>query len=157
MSKLTRMRPELESILLVDDEEDIVDSLSLLMEVALPGVKVLTARDGQEGLEVLKDQHVDLILSDHRMPRMDGLTMLTKARESHPDVARILLTAYHDEELARKATAQAEVDAYLKKPANKEQILGAVNSAILRAHQRRTKAQAFSRRAGLLGQGVRRL
>jgi response regulator RpfG family c-di-GMP phosphodiesterase len=56
------------------------------------------AEGGAEGLEMLDREHVDLIISDMRMPGMDGATFLAEARQRHPDTVRLLLTGYADME-----------------------------------------------------------
>lgn len=91
------------TVLVVDDEKDIRDSLAELLDTALPDIHVRTAADGEQGLEVLGAGDVDLVITDYRMPRMDGLEMLQEARRLHHDVDSIMLTAYPDPRLAQRA------------------------------------------------------
>ncbi len=135
MSKLSRIRPQASAVLVVDDEPDLLESLKELLEDCIPGLVVHTAPDGYEGLQVLESQEVDLVISDFRMPGMDGITFLCTARERHPSVARILLTAYPDKELARQATEEAMVETFLTKPPRMNELLAAVNAAIFKGRQ----------------------
>src|SRR5687767_4961288 len=81
-----------QTILLVDDEADILESLKFVLESFLPDVDVRTADSGHRALESLAEKPVDLIVSDYRMPEMNGLEFLGKARTIHPNVPRILIT-----------------------------------------------------------------
>lgn len=103
------------AILLVDDEPDILSSLKLLIERSPRGITVLTATSGAKGLEVLRSTPVDLVISDFKMPGMDGIEFLAKARALRPDLPRVMFTAYADEKLARRAVTEASVTDFLPK------------------------------------------
>lgn len=135
MSKLSRIRPRASAILVVDDEPDLLESLKELLEDCIPELTVHTASSGREGLEVLEREDVDLVVSDFRMPEMDGITFLRTARERHPRVARILLTAYPDKNLARQATEEAMVETFMTKPPRMDELLTAVNAALFKGRQ----------------------
>jgi YesN/AraC family two-component response regulator len=98
-------------------------------------VKVLTALNGKKALEILKKEEVDLVLSDYRMPGMDGLEFLTKARKMAPDVPRILLTAYPELNIAVRAINEAAIQNFLTKPISPEALMEAVNAALIKAKQ----------------------
>lgn len=102
-------------VLVVDDEPDILELLDLYMEEELPFVTVLGASTGEKALALLRDHRVDLIISDFRMPKMDGVELLSKAREAHPEVPRVLYTAYDDPALERRAREEAGVHAIYSK------------------------------------------
>jgi len=140
MSKLARIRPRVRTILVVDDEVDILLSLTELFQTALEGVEVLTARDGPTALDLLQFHPVDAIVCDYRMPGMDGLEVLRRASEVAPDVPRIMLTAYPDLELAMKAINQAHIQNFLTKPVHADALLEAVNAALVKARLKRTPA-----------------
>ena len=133
MSKLGSLRPSVQTILLVDDEPDILESLSDVFSLHLPGVKVLTASDGKKGLEVLKNNEVGLVVSDYKMPGMDGLEFLTKAREIAPYAPRILITAYPELNVAVRAINEAQIQNFLTKPITPQALIEAVNAALLKA------------------------
>jgi response regulator RpfG family c-di-GMP phosphodiesterase len=102
------------TLLLVDDEVNIVNSLRRIF--APLKYNILTANNGCEGLEVLEKNQVDIIISDMRMPEMDGATFLKKASEQWPEVSRILLTGYADINSAIAAINDGQIDYYLNKP-----------------------------------------
>jgi response regulator RpfG family c-di-GMP phosphodiesterase len=81
-------------ILCVDDEPNILSSLRRLFRSK--GYEVLVANSGQEGLTLLETEPIDLIISDMRMPIMDGAAFLEKVRARWPDTLRLLLTGYAD-------------------------------------------------------------
>jgi two-component system probable response regulator PhcQ len=101
-------------ILVVDDEVNICNALrrSLRKE----GYEILTANEPAQGLEILKTEKVDLVLSDHMMPNMTGLEFLTLVRDRHPDTVRILLTGHADMDTAIKAINDGQVYRFLTKP-----------------------------------------
>jgi DNA-binding NtrC family response regulator len=135
-------------VLVVDDEQDILDSLRTYLEGEL-AVDVVPASSGQEGLGILAAQRVDLILSDFRMPVMDGITFLRMAFEKWPTVPRILVTAYPDMHLAIRAANEAAVAHFVTKPVQPtrfREIVRATLDAGRRASQGR---QAMDRAAGL--------
>lgn len=119
------------TILLVDDEPDILLSIKLLVERSKKGVKVVTASSGAEGLEILADTHVDLLISDFKMPGMDGIEFLAKSRELWPGLPRIMFTAYADMELARRAFTEAFVIDFLPKTLGPSQLVAKVESLLV--------------------------
>jgi DNA-binding NtrC family response regulator len=133
MSKLGSVRPSVQTILIVDDEPDILESLSDVFSLHLPGVKVLTAAEGKKALELLKTNTVGLIVSDYKMPGMDGLEFLTKAREIAPEAPRILITAYPELNVAVRAINEAQIQNFLTKPITPQALIEAVNAALLKA------------------------
>jgi len=142
MSKLGSVRPSVQAILLVDDEPDILESLSDVFQLHLPGVKVLSAPNGQKALDLLASEHVDLIVSDYKMPGMDGLEFLTKARQVAPAASRILITAYPELNVAVRAINEAQIQNFLTKPITPQALMEAVNSALLKS---RNAAQAAAK------------
>ncbi|MEE9220420.1 MAG: response regulator, partial [candidate division NC10 bacterium] len=79
-------------ILIVDDEAGMREFLSIFLE--REGFQVESAQDGQEALEAAEKAPFDLIISDLRMPTMDGVRLLEGLREFQPEVPVILMTAY---------------------------------------------------------------
>ena len=100
-------------ILVVDDEQ----KMRRLLEMALRGMghEVVQARDGEEALEQFENQAFDLVLTDMRMPRMDGLAFLRRLREQGRDVPVVVLTAYGTVESAVEAMKLGAVD-YIIRP-----------------------------------------
>ena len=88
------------TLLIVDDERSARDGLVRLFK---RDYNVLAVESGASALEMLKNQSVDVMLSDVRMPGMDGLALMEEAQRQHPDLVVIILTAYGDVELAVQA------------------------------------------------------
>ncbi len=114
-------------ILVVDDNEDLARGVAMLMSSL--SSEVATARSAEEALELLEARVFDVVVSDVRMPGMDGLALLAKVRESSPHTRVILLTGF--------ATVEAAVEAmklgafhYLQKPADNDQIVLIVQHAL---------------------------
>lgn len=117
---------------LVVDDEDSIRSL-LRMTLAQAGYDVEEAEDGGKAVEVLNSGDnplmVDVIICDIRMPRINGVEAIAYFRAQYPSLPVIVLTGYHDEQLAISLRTQGVV-ALLEKPAEREQILSSVAQAI---------------------------
>ena len=88
-------------ILLIDDDEWIRDSLSLFFEAE--GCRLLALETAEEGLEAIHQEKYDIIISDYKLPGMDGLEFLKQIQSSHPNTIKILITAYMSESVATEA------------------------------------------------------
>jgi response regulator RpfG family c-di-GMP phosphodiesterase len=119
------MRPK---ILLVDDEQSILDSLYRFCRQRK--WDAFRANGGAEGLELLATETVDIIISDMRMPNMDGAEFLSKSRGVAPNAIRILLTGYADMEAVISAVNDAKIYNYLNKPWDDNMLESVVNSAL---------------------------
>ncbi|WP_222195291.1 HD domain-containing phosphohydrolase [Modestobacter italicus] len=115
------------SILLVDDEVAILDGLRRQLRREYT---VHTATGGAAALEVLAAEQVTVVVSDMRMPEMDGATFLSKVRTRHPDVGRILLTGQADTQAAIAAVNEGHVFRFLTKPCPPETLFDAIGSAV---------------------------
>jgi len=113
-------------VILVDDERLIIRGLSTVIPWRELGCEVAgTAYDGAAGLELIRRLRPDIVLTDIRMPNMDGLTMLAAIRSEFPEIQMSVLTAYRDFEYARQAITLG-VCRYLLKPSNLEELKEAV-------------------------------
>ena len=101
------------TVLVVDDDRDMVETCARILQRG--GYDCLTATGGREALDLLRRHRLDLILTDLRMPEMDGLTLLANARRDAPKVPVVIFTAYGSMETARQAR-EAGAAAYLAKP-----------------------------------------
>lgn len=117
------------TILIVDDE---INNLQLLKRTFRNKYKILTASNGLEGLETLKNNidDISLIVSDHKMPIMEGTKFLEEANKIAPDVIKILLTGFSDIEIITDAVNKCNLFQYILKPFNPEELLEAVKNGL---------------------------
>lgn len=116
------------TILYVDDEENNLVSFKANFRVKY---KVLIALSGDEAIQMINSQHVDIIITDQRMPNMTGVEFLEKVLEINPDPMRILLTGYADMNAVVDAVNKGKIFHYLSKPWNEEEL----DMTILRAYE----------------------
>jgi DNA-binding NtrC family response regulator len=135
-------------LLIVDDEEDILTSLESFLTGAL-GVEVVKADSGAAGLTALSKTSFDLVISDFRMPVMDGLHFLRRAAEMRPEVPRILLTAFPDMHLAIQAINQARIARFLTKPVDPDQLANIVKDLLSETRRKRLGHEALQRSSHL--------
>lgn len=117
-------------VLLVDDEEDILVSLEALFRRDIPECRVLTAASGRAALDTLARERVHLIITDYRMPGMNGLDFLARARKAAPGVPSIMITAFPDPELAARAVNEFGVGLFIAKPFDLAYLLEVVRSLV---------------------------
>ncbi|NWJ48556.1 MAG: response regulator [Chloroflexi bacterium] len=120
-----------ELILVVDDEEIIRKQAEAVLRKA--GFRVLTAPDGKSALELIKQQPFALMLSDIRMPDMDGLQLFTSARKLVPDLIAVLMTAHGTIDVVIKAM-QLGVQGFLQKPFASSELERVINDALDKSH-----------------------
>ncbi len=114
-------------ILIVDDEED---NLALLYRTLRSKYDVTKAHSAIEALEILNTETFDCILSDHKMPIMDGVEFLKRVNEIQPRTMRLLVTAYSDVKILIDAINYAKIYRYIKKPYSPDELLMIVESAL---------------------------
>lgn len=102
------------TLLLVDDEANILSSLKRLFRPF--GYRIFTAESGALGLEVMQRETVDLVVSDMRMPEMNGAQFLEKVSAKWPDTVRILLTGYAEISSTIDAINKGQIYRYIAKP-----------------------------------------
>ena len=118
------------TLLFVDDEPGILSSLRRLFRPH--GYRILVAESGALGLAELEKTPVDLVISDMRMPEMDGATFLKAVRQRWPDTVRILLTGYADVTSTVAAINDGEIYHYVSKPWDDTEIVNTVREALER-------------------------
>jgi len=135
----------LPAVLCVDDEPNILSSLRRLLRGK--GYDVLTAGSGASALEILAVTPVDLVISDMRMPEMDGAQLLERVRLQWPAAVRMLLTGHSDIESTIAAINRGAIARYIRKPWTDSDVLMAVDDALSR--------RALEREAARLAEEVR--
>jgi diguanylate cyclase (GGDEF)-like protein len=115
------------TLLLVDDEENIIASLHRLLR--RDGYHILTASSGAQGLQKLAENHVDVILSDQRMPGMTGVEFLRRAKALYPETVRMSLSGYTELQSITDAINEGSVYKFLTKPWDDERLRAHVNEA----------------------------
>lgn len=114
-------------ILLVDDEVAILDGLRRQLRRKFT---VHTATGGAEALRLLESASVTVVVSDMRMPGMDGATFLSLIRRQHPEIVRILLTGQADDRATIAAVSEGRIFRFLTKPCPPEVLIAELDSAI---------------------------
>jgi len=115
-------------VLFVDDEPSILSALRRLFRPN--GYRVLLAESGPAALAMLELEPVDLVVSDMRMPEMDGAQFLERVRQRWPEMVRILLTGYADISSTIAAINRGEIHRYISKPWDDQDILLAVRDGL---------------------------
>jgi len=125
-------------ILVVDDDPDILEAISLILESQ--GYKVVTARDGVEGLANLKAEKPDLLILDLLMPKMDGFAVCKELQDprwsKYKDMPILILTSVREEASRRRYELETglelDVDDYVEKPVSPDTLLERVGRLIKR-------------------------
>lgn len=116
-----------EKILIIDDDSGLRKSLSAFL--SKNGYNVKTAPGGKAGLKIIKNEKIDLVLLDIRMPEMDGITTLKKIKELNKTLNIIIITGFGSIETAVEAMKNGAID-YVKKPFNLKHLLEKINTAL---------------------------
>ncbi len=125
------------SILLVDDEKKILSSLSRAFFDT--DYDIYTANSGEEALELLETQEVDLIISDMRMPVMDGYELLSQVKEKYPRIIRVIMSGYAEEQTIIQALVRNIGKIYILKPWVNEEVLKYVEQLFITEDMLRSK------------------
>lgn len=123
------------TILLVDDEANILSALTRLLRPA--GYNILRAGSGREGLELLAQHEVGVIVSDQRMPEMTGAEFLHKAHERYPDTIRIMLSGYTELNSVTDAINHGAIYKFLTKPWEDDLLRANIEEAFQRHEMKR--------------------
>jgi len=117
-----------EYILCVDDDENILKGFRRQLRGQF---ELETATSGQEGLELFKRKGpFAVVVSDMRMPMMDGIEFLSRVREANPDSVRIMLTGNADMQTAIDAVNEGNIFRFLTKPCSSDELAKAINAGI---------------------------
>ncbi len=117
----------LANVLCVDDEIEVLEALARVFRKS--DFKVFTANSGGEGLEMLRQERIDIVISDLKMPEMDGNQFLRKVANTSPEVMRLMLTAFTEIDDVITAINEGRIFGYLQKPWNNRELLLVVEQA----------------------------
>jgi two-component system response regulator YesN len=146
------MEKDITTILVVDDDSAVRESFEKNMGLEEAGYRLIgTAEDGISGLELIEAHNPSIVITDIKMPCMDGLAMIEeiKKREYHPRI--IILSGYEDFEYARKAV-NLSVDAYLEKPIEMYNLINILNLTKEKAEREKSFLVRFEESIPLLRQ-----
>jgi response regulator RpfG family c-di-GMP phosphodiesterase len=127
------------NLLCVDDEPNILSALRRLLRPH--GYQVTIASSGAEALAIMEEQAFDLVISDMRMPEMDGAQFLEQVKRRWPDTVRLLLTGYADVTSTVDAINKGEIYRYISKPWDDRELLLIVRQALERKALEREKVR----------------
>jgi FixJ family two-component response regulator len=127
------------TLLLVDDEENITSALVRLLR--RDGYNILRANSGEAGLALLAQNEVGVIISDQRMPGMNGVEFLSKVREQYPDTVRIVLSGYTELNSVTDAINRGAVYKFLTKPWEDDLLRANVEEAFQRYEMKMENAR----------------
>ena len=126
----SQANPTRATVLFVDDEERVVNLLRMIFRTQYD---VLVATSGAQALQMMKDRHVDVLVTDQRMPGMTGIELLAQAREFSPHTVRLLLTGYTDLAAIVGSVNEGEVFRFLNKPWDHHEIQSTLAAAVAAA------------------------
>ncbi|WP_319201066.1 response regulator [uncultured Ilyobacter sp.] len=117
------------TILLVDDDKNATKRLSRIL--TKEGYEVFTANNGKEGLEIINNNKIDILIADIEMPVMGGIELLERVKKFQKDIEVIMMTGFGDESLAIEALRKGAIN-YLRKPIDLDEVLIAIEQAVER-------------------------
>jgi two-component system response regulator AtoC len=146
------MLPEKKQVLIVDDEPNLRKILSA--QLSRDGYDVMTAEDGEQGLQILREHHIDLVVTDLKMPKVDGMTLLREALREDPELPVVMITAHGTVDTAVEALKLGAFD-YLTKPFDKDEVRQIVAKALrtrqLAGEEASATQSAAGARFGIIG------
>jgi len=116
------------TILCVDDEQNILNALKRLLRKE--NYRLLTANGGRAGLDILAENEVHVVVSDQRMPEMNGTEFLKQVRQAYPGVLRIILTGYTDVDTISEAINEGHIYKFFLKPWNDQNLKLEIRQAL---------------------------
>jgi len=140
------------SVLVIDDEDDVRNSVADYL--AARDHTVFRANDGPEGLALLQEQEVDIVVTDIRMPKMDGFEVLRAVRQTSPQTEVIMVTGFGDIDGAVQAMREGAFD-FFTKPLKMRELSAAMERTV-RFHALRKERDQVRRRLDRIGEEARR-
>jgi DNA-binding NtrC family response regulator len=116
------------TVLFVDDDNNLISGLSRLLTLEKRDIDFDTASSGEDALKLLERRTYDVIVTDHKMPGMTGLTLLSITRSKYPEMKRVILSAQVNEKIFKEAGALAHK--YISKPCDFEIIIAEIEDLV---------------------------
>lgn len=135
-------------ILIAEDDPQIRQYMLACLE-EIPGMELTFAPSGEAALERLEAERWDVVISDQRMLGVDGIQVLKRARELHPESQRAMLTGFADTDLAIGAKNEGSIHRFLTKPISPSRLAKVVSELAETSRERSMRAAAFDRAMGL--------
>jgi len=123
------MASYVQKVVVVDDEDIVLTSIDSFLALET-SYEVITFTSANKALEHIKNNDVDLVISDYLMPEMDGISFLAKVRDLRPEVPRVILTGYADKENAIKAINEVGLFQYIEKPWDNSDLLIVIRNGL---------------------------
>ncbi len=140
-------------VLLVDDEPNITAGLTRTL--GLEPWDIFTANSARDGLKVLAENEIDVVISDEQMPEMSGSMFLTEVRKLYPQTIRMILTGQAGLDTAIRAINGGEVYRYFTKPCNGDELAAAIRQGLQHkklAEKSRKLLQEYQKQSSVLDQ-----
>ncbi|PAU65755.1 two-component system response regulator [Pseudomonas sp. PIC25] len=135
--ELPKTDDNVQTLLLLDDEENILRALTRVLR--RDGYRILTANQAQDAFELLAKHDVQVVISDQRMPEMNGTEFLSRVKDLYPDTIRIVLSGYTDLKSVTDAINQGAIYKFLTKPWDDEQLRQNISQAFQHHSQAKQK------------------
>ncbi len=130
-------------VVIVDDEDMVLTSIKAYLQLE-SDYDVHGFTDPEEALRYVQQKPVDVVVSDYLMPKLNGIQLLGKTKETRPEATRVLLTGHADKQSAITAINQVGLFQYLEKPWDNAQLLLVIQAAIERARLLRDLREKIS-------------
>jgi len=123
------MQRLVKTVLLVNDEKALMDSLKAGLRVFFPDIQFEAALNGSEALKIMQSRQIDLVVTDIRMPGMDGYELLSMIRFASTDVPVIAMSAFESPEM-KDTLSDLGVLCFLEKPLSLQELVGAIQEGL---------------------------
>ena len=130
-------------VVIVDDEDMVITSIRAFLTLETEH-QVHGFTDPEDAVKFLENHCIDVIVSDYLMPKLNGIQLLTRAKQLQPEASRVLLTGHADKQSAISAINEVALFQYLEKPWDNSQLLLVINGGIERANLYRTLREKVS-------------